>query len=86
MKHNPSRPEVVDGVFEPSLMKEEHVYISLDPADTNAVNRIIEGYEYVGVVTTVVPGVAVVQTTASTRPLALEIFRTLPEVKEILNP
>lgn len=86
MKHNPSRPEVVDGVFEPSLMKAEHVYIALDPADTNAVNRIIEGYEYVGVVTTVVSGVAVVQTTASTRPLALEILATLPEVKEILNP
>ena len=44
MKHNPSRPEVVDGVFQPVLMKEEHVYISLAPADTNAVNRILEGY------------------------------------------
>ncbi len=86
MKHNPSRPEVLDGVFQPSLMKEEHVYISLAPTDTNAVNRILEGYEYVGVVTTVVPGIAVVQTTISTKPLAIKILSTLPEVKEILNP
>lgn len=64
-----------------------YVYFSLDPKDTNYINRIIEGYEYVGVMSTVdrEKGLAVIRCTEDTKHLAIEILRSLPEVKEIFK-
>lgn len=64
-----------------------YVYFSLDPKDTNYINRIIEGYEYVGVMSTVdrEKGLAVIRCTEDTKNLAIEILRSLPEVKEIFK-
>lgn len=64
-----------------------YVYFSLDPKDTNYINRIIEGYEYVGVMSTVdrEKGLAVIRCTEDTKTLAIEILRSLPEVKEIFK-
>ena len=61
-------------VFDP-----EYVYFQIERTYTNYVNRILEGYEYVGVMTTVnAEGLCMVRTTESTRELAKEILQSLP--------
>ena len=62
--------------------EESYVYFRIDPKYTNYVNRILEGYEYVGVMTTIdKDGLCVVRCTPSTRPLAIEILSSLVEVQ-----
>ncbi|KXB89303.1 MULTISPECIES: DUF4911 domain-containing protein [unclassified Veillonella] len=57
----------------------EYVYFQIERTYTNYVNRILEGYEYVGVMTTVnAEGLCMVRTTESTRELAKEILQSLP--------
>ena len=57
----------------------EYVYFQIERTDTKYVNRILEGYEYVGVMTTVnAEGLCMVRTTESTRELAKEILQSLP--------
>ena len=57
----------------------EYVYFQIERKHTNYVNRILEGYEYVGVMTTVnAEGLCMVRTTESTRELAKEILQSLP--------
>ena len=59
--------------------EEGYLYFHIDPKHTNYVNRILEGYEYVGVMTTVnTEGLCMVRTTESTRELAKQILESLP--------
>lgn len=57
----------------------QYVYFQIDRSQTNYVNRILEGYEYVGVMTTVnTEGLCMIRTTESTRELAKRILQSLP--------
>ena len=61
--------------------EEGYLYFHIDPKHTNYVNRILEGYEYVGVMTSVdKTGRCMVRCTPDTRSLAIEILSCLPEV------
>ena len=61
--------------------EEGYLYFHIDPKYTNYVNRILEGYEYVGVMTSVdKTGRCMVRCTPDTRSLAIEILSRLPEV------
>ena len=58
--------------------EEAYVYFHIDPKHTNFINRIIEGYEYLGVMTSVnASGRCMLRCTPSTRPLALEVLSNL---------
>lgn len=60
--------------------EEAYVYFHINPKYTNFINRIIEGYEYVGVMTSVDnEGLCMVRCTPSTRSLAIDILQSLPE-------
>ena len=55
--------------------EEAYVYFHIDPKHTNFINRIIEGYEYLGVMTSVdTSGRCMLRCTPSTRLLALEVL------------
>lgn len=61
--------------------EEGYLYFHIDPKYTNYVNRILEGYEYVGVMTSLdKSGRCMVRCTPDTRSLASEILSRLPEV------
>lgn len=61
--------------------EEAYLYFHIDPKHTNYVNRILEGYEYIGVMTSVDKvGSCMVRCTSDTRSLAIEILSRLPEV------
>ena len=61
--------------------EEGYLYFHIDPKHTNYVNRILESYEYVGVMTSVdKTGRCMVRCTPDTRSLAIEILSRLPEV------
>ena len=61
--------------------EEGYLYFHIDPKHTNYVNRILEGYEYVGVMTSLnKSGRCMVRCTPDTRSLAIEILSRLPEV------
>ena len=61
--------------------EEGYLYFHIDPKHTNYVNRILEGYEYVGVMTSVdKTGRCMVRSTLDTRSLAIDILSRLPEV------
>ena len=54
----------------------------IDPKHTNFINRIIEGCEYLGVMTSVdTNGRCMLRCTPSTRPLALEVLSSLSDWK-----
>ena len=60
--------------------EEAYVYFHIDPKHTNFINRIIEGYEYLGVMTSVnASGRCMLRCTPSTRPLALEVLSSLSD-------
>ena len=60
--------------------EEAYVYFHIDPKHTNFINRIIEGYEYLGVMTSVdASGRCMLRCTPSTRPLALEVLISLSD-------
>lgn len=63
------------------------VYFIIDPKDTNYINRILEGYEYLGVMTTLVPqkGLIMVRTTADTQKLTQSVLLSLDKVHSILS-
>lgn len=60
-------------------MKDDRVYIKLNPKDVNYVNRILEGYEYLGVLTTIDKklGTCIVNSTADTRDEVIYILTNL---------
>ena len=61
--------------------EEGYLYFHIDPKYTNYVNRILEGYEYIGVMTSLdKSGRCMVRCTPDTRSLASEILSRLPEV------
>lgn len=61
-------------------MEDSYVYFKILPNHTNYVNRILEGYEYLGVMTTVnrAEGLCMVRSTPDTAPLVREILSSLP--------
>ena len=64
----------------------QYVYFQIDRSQTNYVNRILEGYEYVGVMTPVnTEGLCMIRTTESTRELAKEILQSLPVSVTLLD-
>ena len=64
----------------------QYVYFQIDRSQTNYVNRILEGYEYVGVMTTVnTEGLCMIRTTESTRELVKEILQSLPVSVTLLD-
>lgn len=68
----------VDGADAPMTGEESYVYFKINPSDTNYFNRILEGYEYVGVMTTLDnTGRSMVRCTPDTRELAIEILTSL---------
>lgn len=68
-------------------MECEGVRLRIDPREINFVNQIFEGYEYLGVFTTLKPGegLAMVRCTADTRAEVLIILQNLPIPVEILS-
>lgn len=65
----------------------EYLYFIIDPKDTNYVNRIIEGYDYLGVMTTIDrhTGLTVIRTTEGTKGLARTVLESLPELRSIIE-
>lgn len=63
------------------------VFVRVAPRDVNYVNRIMEGYEYLGVVTTVdkARGVLAVRATADTAAEVRAILARLPVALEFLD-
>ena len=69
-------------------MDDTRVYIEIPPEEVNYINRIIEGYEYLGILTTLDPKRATCQinSTADTRNLVIDVLTYLDEVKVPLLP
>ena len=60
--------------------EEAYVYFHLEPKHTNYINRIIEGYEYLGVMTSVdTSGRCMLRCTPSTRSLAIDVLHSLSD-------
>ena len=60
--------------------EEAYVYFHIDSTHTNFINRIIEGYEYLGVMTSVDrSGRCMLRCTPSTKPLAIEVLSSLSD-------
>ena len=85
MRGTPLEPSKSIGAFPdvPDLEisgEEAYVFFHLAPKHTNYINRIIEGYEYLGVMTSVdTSGRCMLRCTPSTRPLALEVLSSLSD-------
>lgn len=58
----------------------DSIFILVAPRDINYVNRIMEGYEYLGMVSTLdrQEGLLIIRATADTRTQVLEILANLP--------
>lgn len=65
---------------------DNRVYIEIAPGDVNYVNRIMEGYEYLGILTTIDPQRATccINATADTRKEVVEILTHLDTEVKIL--
>ena len=85
MRGTPLEPSKSIGAFPdvPDLEtsgEEAYVFFHLAPKHTNYINRIIEGYEYLGVMTSVdASGRCMLRCTPSTRPLALDVLSSLSD-------
>ena len=57
-------------------MDDTRVYIEIPPEAVNYINRIIEGYEYLGILTTLDPKRATCQinSTADTRDIVIDVL------------
>jgi len=60
-------------------LDESYVYFKISPTQTNYVNRILEGYEYLGVMTTLqrAEGLCMVRSTPDTAPLVRQVLESL---------
>ena len=67
-------------------LEDTAVYIEIDPSDVNYINRIIEGYEYLGILTTLDPKRATcrINYTADTRDMVIDILTHLDAKVTIL--
>ena len=85
MRGTPLEPSKSIGAFPdvPDLEtsgEEAYVFFYLEPKHTNQINRIIEGYEYLGVMTSVdASGRCMLRCTPSTKPLAIEVLTSLSD-------
>lgn len=85
MRGTPLEPSKSIGAFPdvPDLetsVEEAYVFFHLAPKHTNYINRIIEGYEYLGVMTSVdTSGRCMLRCTPSTKPLAIEVLTSLSD-------
>mgnify|MGYP002769021207 FL=1 len=63
-------------------MDDTRVYIEILPEAVNYINRIIEGYEYLGILTTLDPKRATCQinSTADTRDIVIDVLTHLTDV------
>lgn len=63
-------------------MDDTRVYIEIPPEAVNYINRIIEGYEYLGILTTLDPKRATCQinSTADTRDIVIDVLTRLTDV------
>ena len=63
-------------------MDDTRVYIEIPPKAVNYINRIIEGYEYLGILTTLDPKRATCQinSTADTRNIVIDVLTHLTDV------
>lgn len=63
-------------------MDDTRVYIEIPPEAVNYINRIIEGYEYLGILTTLDPKRATCQinSTADTRGIVIDVLTHLTDV------
>lgn len=61
---------------------DSRVYIEIKPGDVNYVNRILEGYEYLGILTTIKPrrATCVIHATEDTRDEVIRVLSSLSEV------
>lgn len=64
-------------------MDDTRVYIEIAPEMVNYVNRIIEGYEYLGVLTTLDPKRATCQinSTKDTKEEVIEVLKSLDDIE-----
>lgn len=62
------------------MNNEAAVYIRVATSDITFVSKVMEGYEYLGVVTTLdrAAGLLIIRATPDTRPEVIEIIRNLP--------
>lgn len=69
------------------MLSPEWVYFKVAPTDMTMVTRIMEGFEYVGVVTALdgKAGIGYVRTTTDTAPLARDILQDMPVAAELLD-
>lgn len=63
-------------------MDDTRVYIEIPPEAVNYINRVIEGYEYLGILTTLDPKRATCQinSTADTRDIVIDVLTHLTDV------
>lgn len=63
-------------------MDDTRVYIEIPPEAVNYINRIVEGYEYLGILTTLDPKRATCQinSTADTRDIVIDVLTHLTDV------
>ena len=63
-------------------MDDTRVYIEIPPEAVNYINRIIEGYEYLGILTALDPKRATCQinSTADTRDIVIDVLQHLTDV------
>lgn len=68
-------------------MENDAVYIEINPHEVNYVNRILEGYEYLGILTTIDPRRAVccIHSTADTRQDVMDVLNHLDIPVKILS-
>ena len=58
--------------------EDSYLHFYIDPKNVNFINRILEGYEYVGVMTSVDnQGYQMIRCTPDTRDLAINILKSL---------
>lgn len=72
----------------PSNMSPDFVYIQINPHDVNYVNRILESYEYLGVLTTLEPakGICCIHSTADTKEDVRRVLASLDVPVHFLVP
>ena len=65
------------------MTEDTRVYIEIPPEEVNYITRIIEGYEYLGVLTTLHAKRATCQinSTRDTRDTVIDVLTHLPDVK-----
>ena len=69
------------------MYSDDWVYFQIEPSNMTYVTRIMEGFEYVGVVTALdgKKGTGYVRTTADTAPMATDILLQLPFPTKVLT-